>query len=212
MSNQRYLSPAEREDDLGVWEGPEDVDSRIRDLPAAFSLTERDLGLPRGTETLIRQFKNPENKTQAREAKAYLEKAQLVLLNLMLRSSGYRGTPVTVPVKQWEYAWLVGDTSYPKNFGNTHQQSRQSDDHRFTEAVSPGEGWTYRMLDFKDNFLVVLKSLRYFNPVKRNSPEAEEARNLPHAVWARKMIAEIMGEMLVPEDKQETTEQATTEV
>lgn len=164
QSPNRFIPPAEREDDLCEWEHENDVDKRIADLPAKFGIKETDLGLAGGTAGLVRQFLQPENKTLAAEAKRKLSKLQLLVLNLMLYSSGYRDDPVTAEVKKWPSQLLVGDDMQLTNFGNYPLQSRQSDDNRHASPVSPGEGWLYRMIDFKENFFKVLKSLNYYTP------------------------------------------------
>lgn len=195
---ESIITPPERVDDLSEWENVNDVESRLRDLPAAYAIPERGWNLPddKRVGQLVEQYKNPETDTQKKEAASLLGKIQLILLNLMLHSSGFRSDePVTTPVKQWDIRMLIGDRSQRTNFGNRHEVSRIPEDTgRLATPVSPGEGWMYRMIDYKENFLTVVRSLRYFAPTEAGAKHAERSFNSEKAVWARKLIAHFMGE------------------
>lgn len=198
MARETYQSPAERTDDLSPWTKSEEVDARIRDLPAAYGLLESDLGIPQQMTIpqIIARFQKPENPTQKQEAANILKRLQLVVLNLMLHSSGHRDEePVTSPVKEWPMHLLVGDDREVTNFGNVHQVSRIPEDNRYHTPVSPGEGWCYRMVDFEDNFLHVARGLRFMDPnhEKATAENIERVRSQDKSKWAQRMVRKLMG-------------------
>lgn len=197
MKEQAYKSPSERTDDLSAWERVEDVDQRIRDLPAAYGLMESDFKLPQQMTIpqIIDRFQKPDTPVQQQEAKAVLKRLQVVVLNLMLRSSGYLGDVVTSPVKDWPPYLLVGDARMPTNFGNMHEVSRIPEDSRYATPVSPGEGWAFRMVDFEDNFFLIARGLSFLDPThEKATPEnIERVRQQDKSKWAQKMVAEVMG-------------------
>lgn len=182
MSKTQFVSPAERTDDLTEWERPEDVNLRILELLAAFGLTERDLRLPPDTDIsrLVSQYNQPDNKTQKAQAKQHIERLLLIVLNLMLYESGRRNEkdPVVVPVGEWDMRLLVGDDTYNSNFGNRHEVSRIPEDGRHATPISPGEGWWYRMIDYKDNFLKILPGLRFNTAGGGSGPKHQYATDL----------------------------------
>lgn len=197
MALEQIKTPPERTDDLTIYESPEDVDGRLRDLPAAYAIPESGWLLPDGKTIgqILEQYERPETDTQKKEAVVLLSRIQLVLLNLMLHSSGYRSDePVTSPVKEWDIRMLLGDKTQTTNFGNHHEVSRIPEDTgRLATPISPGEGWLYRMVDFKENFLTIVRSFRYFAPKEEGEYTESRAYNSDKAKWARKLIEQLMG-------------------
>ena len=192
-----YKSPSERTDDLSEWGRVEDVDQRIRDLPASFALKESDLMIPeqKSIGQVVEQYNNPDTPTQRKAAEDVLSRLQLIVLNLMAYASGYRDKePITSPVKEWPTYMLVGDRTQPSNFGNVHEVSRIPEDNRHATPISPGEGWWFRMVDYENNFLVVVRSLTFHDSDHEKATEenTERQRNRDKAKWARKMIEQIM--------------------
>lgn len=190
--NQKFVPPPERVDDLTVWEKALDVPIMLRDVFRYFFIREHDLNLKEPINVVMERFARGSDQ-QKQEARKTLAGLQLVILNLMLFCSGYdhgkEGGPefIAVGVKSWDTQLLTGDDMFPRNFGNFHETSRQAPSQKFETPISPSEGWMFRMIDFKDNFLKVVQSLTYYNPKdpdknveeitrKLNSPEAEHAR------------------------------------
>jgi hypothetical protein len=192
MAAETYTPPSKRLEDLAEFTNVEDVPVRIRELPRYFYLKESDFGLKETLAHYVRNLKS-DSETERKEAKDYLSRVQLVLLNLMLQCSGYKGETIQAPVAEWPTEMLIGDARYPRNFGNPFQPSRPSDDSRYDSPNNGGEGWLYRVLDFKDNFGVVISSLRYFEPDDEKHPKMVKKRESDQCQFALGLIGALFG-------------------
>lgn len=197
MASQQFVPPPERVDDLSEWERAVDVPHKLRDLFRYFFIRERDLELKEPINVLLQRFQNG-SEIEKQEAQAVLGRLQLVVLNLMLKCSGYQfGTEghdwIAVPVKQWETAMLVGNPSLPRNFGNLHGISRMPDQQKFDTPVSPSEGWMFRMVDFKDNFIKLVQSLNFYEPDEVDSPDVTYRLGSKERKYAEQCIRRFLG-------------------
>jgi hypothetical protein len=190
MAAETYIPPSKRLEDLAEFKDVEDVPVRIRELPRYFFLKESDFGLKETLASYVRNLKS-DSEVERKEAKDILSKVQLTLLNLMLKCSGYKGETIMAPVTEWPTEMLIGDARNPRNFGNPFQPSRPSDDSRYDDPNNGGEGWLYRVLDFKDNFGVVISSLRYFEPDDEQHPKMVKKRQSEQCKFALNLIASL---------------------
>ncbi len=197
MANKKFVPPPERVDDLSEWEKSLDVPHMVRDLPRGFYLRIEDLRLKEPIGLVLERFARG-SEMQQQEARKILGGLQLVVLNLMLFCSGYDygkdsdESFIHVGVKQWDTGMLTGNEMYPRNFGNFHEISRQSTSSKYDTPLSPSEGWMFRMIDFKENFLKVVQSLNFFEPADLEDPGVARRLQSPEHEYAVRCIQKFL--------------------
>lgn len=192
----KFVPPAQREDDLSEWKNENDVPNHLRDLPRYFHLREKDWGLPFRPETLIQRLEIGTD-NEKKEAQQILHRMYFAVLNLMLFCSGYEKTIenelVNSHVREWETHMLVGNPAFPRNFGNQQAVSRQPDQKKFATPNHAYEGRFFRMLDYKNNFLTVVKAFKYYEPDEEETPEVKyKTEESKEGVFGRRVVKAFM--------------------